>query len=328
MKEFLDSENNRAENRLLGADVKAYVEGNRDKIFWDNIFSEFAPTLKIHFISEGGVQNVEKRIEMIHDHYEIVCLDSDYHRYIVENSKFNKSFIFQTYTYNIENYMCVPKHLNLICKETTLVNEIDFNFSDFLANYSKIIFPFFIYFINYKLNNQVFPYDFNKEIQTNVKCKIENNGKQFIEELNKQIEPLTDFLKTQISDDEFNKTKNYLETLKIIENEVFLYINGHDLKDIVIMVFLKHIVDKLIGNRFKELKNISDVPIREQEINEYRKFLDHKEIVNETDNIKFESAHKKLNTLVRSSYLHCLTNNTIFHINTIKQKITQLSELH
>ncbi len=329
MRELLDSENNRAENRLLGVDIKAYVEGNRDKVFWSNIFYEFAPSLKIIFISEDGVKNVEKRIEKIHDQYEIACLDSDFHRYIVENAKYDKPFVFQTYTYNIENYMCVPKHLNFICKETTQVNEIGFDFNIFLTNYSKVIFPFFVYFIHYKLNNQIFPYNFNDKIQMSKKCKIENNGEQFINELILQIEPLLNDLKSRIPEKDLAKTMQYLENLKIIDNEVFLYINGHDLKDIVIMVFLKHIVDKLIGKRFNELRNITDIPTQEREINEYRKFLDHKEVNKEGEtDIKYESAHKKLNTLVTSSYLHCLTDNTVFHVNTIKQKVKLLADLH
>jgi len=328
MREFLDSENNRAENRLLGADIKAYVEGNRDKIFWSNIFEEFAPNLKIHFISEGGAQNVEKRIQMINDQYEIVCLDSDYHRYIIENERYNKSYVFQTYTYNIENFMCVPKHLNIICKETAQVNEIGFDFNIFLSNYSNAIYPLFVYFIHYKRNNLEFPFNFERSIQVSKSCKIENNASEFIAELINQIAPIINKLSEHITEQKFNETKQYLQTLQIFENEIFLYLNGHDLKDIVIMVFLKHIVDGLIKNRFVELRLIMDTLSREREINEYRKFLDHKEVVNESNTIKYESAYKKLNTLVTTSYLQCLNDNTIRHITKIKQKVEMFSKQH
>lgn len=103
-----------AANIAISTDITAFVEGFQDEIFWGDVFSKFAPTLKINFEShsrdnkfKSGVQEVLKEKEKTGKNL-ILCIDSDF-RYLLQDKEISENpYIFQTYTYSIENHKCAP----------------------------------------------------------------------------------------------------------------------------------------------------------------------------------------------------------------------------
>ena len=64
-----------AANLVVGTDITAFVEGLEDEIFWSDVFSKFAPSLKITFEShsrnneyQSGVQAVLKEKDKVGKH--------------------------------------------------------------------------------------------------------------------------------------------------------------------------------------------------------------------------------------------------------------------
>ena len=127
MDDFLDTDYYDKESIFLDIEITAYVENIEDEIFWEYVFTKYAPSLKIIFYPhsrdsefKSGVQEVLKEKDKTGKNL-ILCIDSDF-RYLLQDKEINDNpFIFQTYTYSIENHKCAPQNLNRIVKTASLM---------------------------------------------------------------------------------------------------------------------------------------------------------------------------------------------------------------
>ncbi len=257
-------------------ELVVFLENEEDERFWGNIFDKSIHSKKIAFDSyskEGkqGKKTVLKYKTAILNHNKkaVICIDSDFD-YLTKDEDINENpFIFQTYTYSVENYACCAKSLDNLCK-TLLINNSNFNFEIFLKNYSNIISELLILDVVLKEEsteiNNFYKHDIN--IDT-----INNNGNKFLQNLKDKIDMKTIEIKTNFT----INTASVVEIKdKITQDELLnsdflhLYINGHiifDLtKNILITLYQdshkqkliklktsfsgKHLVDKI-----NELKN-------------------------------------------------------------------------
>lgn len=120
--ENINSDYFEAFNKLLPKNSKkriiVFVESEEDISFWRNVLNEFEKQnidFQIQTPNKNGKSKaIEKSNELINmsvGEYLIVCVDSDYD-YLLQNTQkqsqlINQNkFIFQTYSYSIENLLC------------------------------------------------------------------------------------------------------------------------------------------------------------------------------------------------------------------------------
>lgn len=258
--------------------VEIYVEGQGDIPFWYRVFKKFAPKLKVKIFpyttveKEDGLQNkTGKPSVLLHkdsvDPYKLLCVDSDYDYLLPEQNDNAKAintspYIFQTYTYSIENYKCFAASLDYICVEASYNSEVHFNFIDFLENYSKSIYDLFLYLL-YSTKRSISNLTekefrqcvcLNEQISINNETEIETIFKDIKEKCNKIIEEIKK--DNHGIEEEIGKLQNELQAKGITPNTTYLFIKGHTLFDCVVKNLVKKVVYELKTNKIKEIKEI------------------------------------------------------------------------
>ncbi len=261
-------------------DVKLWVEGTDDIPFWFAIFRRFAPNLKLEFDSYSFTTEDKEEQKKEGKHFllsqikqnpkwvgktKIVCIDSDYD-YLVSNTMHSKiircarkkrgPFIFQTYTYAIENYKCLAESLEFICVDATYNADRVFDFVEFLEKYSQIIYDLFVLSVYFKKFNPRKKNVCNKDsIGLGDFLNIENNGSKTLKKLNEKVKKLLKQLYSEenIDDEKLGKIKKELGQKGVTPQNVYLFINAHALFDAVIKPILKYITKKLASGYHKKM---------------------------------------------------------------------------
>ncbi len=142
------------EAKMLRCTAAIHVEATSDKIFWEKIFKYLLPEKKFHFIAYTQTKDNKeatgcaiclkyKKLGYLSDKF-FICIDSDY-RYLLEEKGIDaKNFVFQTYTYSIENHWCYPDNINSFFNKCGLQNT-KFDFNRFLIDYSATLYELFLY---------------------------------------------------------------------------------------------------------------------------------------------------------------------------------------
>ncbi len=138
--------------------ILAYVESYDDVSFWRTLFSEFEDDelyFEVLLPSRTSLMKGKKSVLMNQlgsrlGKSMIACVDSDYD-YLLQDttstSRYMKRcpYVLQTYAYSIENYLCYAESLHDICVAATLNDRRIFDFVDYMAAYSRIIHPLFVW---------------------------------------------------------------------------------------------------------------------------------------------------------------------------------------
>jgi len=232
------------------------VEDKSSKIFWTFVFGIYAPSLRFKVIVKpkivGRDGNVKKHSNVhsvlkylpFADCKLVVCKDSDY-EYLLQNSELNnKEFLFQTYTYSVENYFCYAPSLRDVCKKTTLEDNIEFDFEDFLKQYSNIVFELFVRTYQNELERSklfskislpgIIDLSNPQLALTNLKTKVAIEISRL-----KRFGPIFD-LETQII---------LLGELGLTPENTYLFLRGHNILDSVV----KHLVQS-VTRKYSSIK--------------------------------------------------------------------------
>ena len=222
-------------------DLVVFIENEEDKKFWSFIFRKALLDKRIGFnsYSKTGSQG---KIEILkyadflnkHNGKALICVDSDFD-YITNHPLNSNPYIFQTYTYSVESYICCAKSLNYLLKECMLIDNFDFEI--FLTKYSGIIFELLL--LDILLKNELTDIDYKSKVD---KDTLANNGKLFLEQLELKIEDKIAELRTDFSVSTTNvdeiKSKIIDDTL-LKDDFVHLYINGHRIFELVQEMLVK-----------------------------------------------------------------------------------------
>ncbi|TAD98020.1 MAG: DUF4435 domain-containing protein [Bacteroidetes bacterium] len=302
--------------------VTVFVENEDDIPFWKDIFTKFGiatsitppiPNEKDEKGLKRGKENVLRFAEQTNKAF-VLCVDSDYD--YLTNNKTKKSrlinenpFIFQTYTYAIENYKCFSETLDLVLVEACLVDEQVqvFDFELFMKKYSQTIYELFLYSFFYDLENRLkeelydVAYQSAKKELSEEKLIIWEKENTFthifsIKEFCKKIhilEQVNTFQKAleelerikneadhclnslpKIETAELNNLKNELALLGVLPENVYLFVRGHDVYKNVVCMFLNPLFDFLKNKKLQEISKSGQTP-EEIEIkrNEYAKLV-------------------------------------------------------
>jgi len=137
--------------------VKVFVEGYEDVAFWRGIFDHFDNPFLRFEISVPNREDLPKGkkvlMSMIPQSGEemLLCVDSDFDYLFgdrTEQSAIINSaeYMFHTYTYATENYLCYAPSLHNVCVKATKNDSHIFDFVEFMAEYSRIIYPMFLWY--------------------------------------------------------------------------------------------------------------------------------------------------------------------------------------
>ena len=130
--------------------VQVFVEGYDDVAFWRGIFDDYETEWLKFEISVPPRQDLAKGkkvlLGMIGECCDdrILCVDSDFD-YLFED--FNEQsrqvnrtpYLFHTYAYATENYLCWPASLHKVCVKATKNDTMIFDFERFMGRYSRSI---------------------------------------------------------------------------------------------------------------------------------------------------------------------------------------------
>lgn len=235
---------------LLKCVASVHVEDFEDAVFWEKTLNNYTSGKKFNFIYHSltpsgsdatGVNHCLKYKDYLNDRF-FICIDSDY-RYLLQKTEISATnYIFQTYTYSIENHLCYKTKLNLIPEKCTGVANTVFNFEAFLFAYSNAVYEAFIWHLYFLRNgnNTAFSKDeFNGIIhllQVIPNYDIENGGAAVISVLSTRCNEKIDSLKVQHSDVDIETEKAYFQQLGVTRDNTYLFVRGHNLFDLVIEI--------------------------------------------------------------------------------------------
>jgi len=245
-----------------------------------------------------------------------LCVDSDYD-YLsdgaTETSKIIKEnpFIFQTYTYSVENYKCFSDSLHQIVVSATLNDNPIFDYKAFIEKYSEITYDLFLYSFFYERKYQqeielhqkeykvkvqsldekslkewqadnqpkkIFPIveGFCKCIQIPPqKVNISDQGTQALSVLEKEVNNKLKSL-PKINEEVLENLKKELSKLGLSPKNTYLFIKGHTIYDNVVMRFLRPIGEDLKDQKKKEIvNNATTKKERDNRLNQYQNNIQH-----------------------------------------------------
>ena len=277
LSDYANSSYIQAYNRLNGRSVRrkivVYVEGYDDIHFWSSVLKPLE-TEEYYFevmlpsrssLGHGKRVVLSNQLGRRLGNYMIACVDADYD-YLLNGSTnisqfvCNNPYVFHTYAYAIENLQCYAPSLQGVCTMATLNDHRVFDFEAFLAEYSRIIFPLFVwnvwayrygeykgftlsdFFAVIQMNdiNTYHPERNLQKVQHFVNAKIAKLQKRY-QQARKTWKPLRDEL---------------LEK-GVLPEETYLYIRGHDLFDGIVAPLLSKICEQLRRERENDIRKFA-----------------------------------------------------------------------
>ena len=240
--------------------VEVFVEGYEDVAFWRAIFDHYQnPYVKFE-ISVPNREDLPKGkkvlLGMIPRSSEklLLCVDSDFD-YLFEGRteqarEVNESpYMFHTYAYATENYLCYAPSLHNVCVKATKNDTHIFDFVKFMRQYSVTIYPLFLWyaFSAQSESEHVFPLvDFKQSVRLNY-LDLEDNGANTLAWLQRNCDKREKLL--------CSRNPKMIEPMKIFERQLrkrgvtpettYLFMHGHTLMDNVVMILLNTVCEKL-----------------------------------------------------------------------------------
>ncbi len=267
------SANNALGGKNTRRNIVVYVESYDDIFFWRSILSQLE-TQKLKFmvtmpsrsqkLERGKKAALMAALKNSVGPDMIACVDADYD-YLRQGSNqysatiINNPYVFHTYAYSIENLQCWAPSLHDVCVMVTLNDSPDMvDFEGFLASYSKIIYPLFVWSVLCSRNSAYGDFDvsdFMAIIKTGsvAKNSIDKSLSRVEEKVRKRLRKFnnTATAKTLRMYEELDKE---LRSMGILPSETYLYIQGHQLFDEVVVPMLTSVCNNLIRQREAEIQ--------------------------------------------------------------------------
>jgi Protein of unknown function (DUF4435) len=263
--------------------VLVYVESYGDSAFWRNALAKYeSDTVKfdIQIPSHKGKSAVLKLSSQAGKHL-ILCVDSDYD-YLLQNTTETSAlinqneFIFQTYTYSIENYQCFSKSLHAVCVQATKNDNKPIDFEALMVLYSQTISKLFywsVYLTKKYPNNIPFTISqFSNCIKLEGSIKISDQFQSALEDLTTRVQIKLTELETTYSDEipELEAFKEDLINLGVDNDQIYLFAHGHTIMDNVVLPFLDPISKALVSERETTIRKINTMADLKNIINQYQ----------------------------------------------------------
>ena len=241
--------------------VNVYVEGYEDVAFWRGIFDHFRnPYLRFEISVPNrddlpkGKKVLLSMLDNIDKERVILCVDSDFD-YLFDGSTeqsrkvLTADNMFHTYTYATENYLCYAPSLRNVCVKATKNDTRIFDFERFMAEYSKVIYPLFLWYVHSaQLSTEsIFTLaEFRASVRLGY-VDIRHNGENTLAWLQRNVERRRIALEHDNPNicQEVYILANKLQKRGVEQDNCYLFMQGHTLMDHVVMPLLSSVCDKL-----------------------------------------------------------------------------------
>ena len=212
--------------------IIAYVESYDDIAFWRTLLEEFEDDEHYFQVMLPSTTSLAKGKKMVLmntlntaelGRSLIACVDSDYD-FLLQGAtntsrKINRNkYIFQTYTYAIENYHCFAESLHEVCVQATLNDRFVMDFNAYLKRYSEIVYPLFLWNVWFYRQRDTYTF------------------------------PMYDL----------NALGTDLRELGLFPENTYLYMQGHHVMDNVVMKLLIPVCTVLRREREQEIKRLAE----------------------------------------------------------------------
>ncbi len=281
MKHLTDNLNSRyfdAANRLQSKNKKhkviVYVESYDDISFWRGVLSDYETdtlTFDIMLPSRTSLVRGKKSAMMNRlgnglGKSMIACVDADYDyllqgRSSISQTMLNSRYVIHTVVYAIENYQCYAPGLHNACVMATLNDHKIFDFEDYLRKYSEIIYDLFVWsvWIHRTGRANEFPLTtFNNFVSINGLNIF--NPDTALEELRRVVNRKMSWMQRHYpqAKGKLKPLKDELTRLGVRPDNTYLFIQGHNLLDNVVMMALDPVCTRLRREREKEIKSLAE----------------------------------------------------------------------
>lgn len=273
--EHINSQYIEAANHLTSKKARrkivAYVESYEDVFFWRMVLGRFEddtryfeimlPTRQSH-LDRGKKAAIASMLHGVGKDM-IACVDADYD-YLMQGASANSRqllespYIFHTYVYSIESYQCYAPGLHDICVMATLNDHHIFDFERYLSEYSRVIFPLFVWniwcyrtpnYVHFTLSDFlrivdpgiVRLRDVRNALQV-VRMKAERKARQLAHE-HPEFE------------NEREDLERELAQLGVTPDTTYLYIQGHHLFNKVVAPVMQKVCDTLVQERERQIRS-------------------------------------------------------------------------
>lgn len=221
----------------LGREITIYVENEADVPFWSKVFKRSDPgkPFRVWPASKEelkrGKQTVLTKAGEVGE-FLLLAVDSDYD-YLLQAYRISgrmicrNPYIFQTYTYSIENYKCLPESLEDLAVLASYSDFCPFDFTLWARDFSKIIYDFFIYnLLSEKKKDGLFTVEhFAKLLQFDRAPDMEKEN--LLDSLKEKIDSRLEEVGALYSPEDFNALKEDIERLGVTEDNGYLFVSGH-----------------------------------------------------------------------------------------------------
>lgn len=291
--------------------VKVYVEGYDDVAFWRGIFDHFSnPYLRFE-ISVPPQHDLPKGKKVLlgmapyASEDMLLCMDSDFDFLLSDENEESKMivespFLFHTYAYATENYLCYAPSLHDVCVKATKNDTRIFDFKVFMAEYSRTIFPAFLWYAYSasKKTPMMFPLsDFKTAVRIGY-LDLAENGRNTLEWLGRHVMRRVNTLEESYPDyakalPEFAKM---LGEKGVTEDNVYLFMHGHTLMDNVVLPILSDVCEKLRQMSLVKIINSSKEGVAlENELRNYNNSLRSiRDVLLDNESYTSSSLYKRL----------------------------------
>lgn len=260
--------------KMLRCRAAVHVENKDDILFWRRVLEHFRPGDKFHFIAGSrneyghetcGVTQCLKYFDFLSPDF-FICIDSDYRYLLREWDMDVRHFVLQTYTYSFENHHCFAEGLNDVCCRVTRLKNTVFDFSAFLRRFSNILYELFIWHLYFQNAEPALfcQNEFDTYIGlTNSKRRplVHDNGAGALEELRHRVEWKIKHLERDYPNADIETVKERYLELGVTRDNVYLFVRGHNLYDMVSLVCRE--VCKAILRVEKKNREITHEMVRE-----------------------------------------------------------------
>ncbi|MFR9620387.1 MAG: DUF4435 domain-containing protein [Rikenellaceae bacterium] len=240
--------------------IHIYVEGYEDVAFWRGIFDHFVNPYMRFEISVPTRRDLPKGKKILlgmipHSSPDLLlCVDSDFdhlfHNSTEQSRQLNSAeFMFHTYTYATENYLCYAPSLHKVCVKATKNDTCIFDFEEFMEGYSRAIYPAFLWYAySAQLSSEgVFLLsDFRATVRLGY-VDLEDSGLKSVEWVARNVERRVAHLTNQHPEmrDQLEEFRMVVERRGVTADNCYLYMHGHTLMDSVVLVVLNGVCEKL-----------------------------------------------------------------------------------
>ncbi len=291
--------------------VRVFVEGYEDVAFWRGIFDHFHnPYLRFE-ISVPTRKDLPKGKKVLLSMAEqaneelLLCMDSDFDYLFDDEDEVSRKivespYMFHTYTYATENYLCYAPSLHNVCVKAVKNDAHIFDFERFMADYSRTIYPLFLWYAYSasRKTESVLPLvDFKAAVRIGY-LDIEQNGANTIAWLQRNIERRVASLEAD-NPDMAREIPAFAERIKKkgVEPELtYHFMHGHTLMDNVVMILLEGVCEKLRQMSLSKIicSSKEGVALRNEMSNYTNTLRSIRDVLLDNDNYESSPLYKRL----------------------------------